>query len=236
MKGTLYLLPANLSDGWPEAWVTDYLRDTVKKVDVYVTENQKTARKMIREIYPDKVQALLTLYTFDKDSSIEDIPECTERLLKGESVAYLSEAGLPCIADPGAKLVAWCHRNSVRVVPLSGPSSIVLGLISSGCNGQNFTFRGYLPIDAGAKKKSIRNMAECLNEGYTQICMETPYRNKALLKDLLQTLPPETLLCIACDIHHPENEYICTDTVRNWNKKGVPDLHKRPAIFIIGHN
>lgn len=145
-----------------------------------------------------------------------------------------TEAGLPCIADPGNIMVAWAHRNNIKVVPVNGPSSIILALISSGFNGQQFTFHGYLPIDKGEKRKQILHLELLVQKtGYTQIFMETPYRNNQLLEELTKTLNGKTLLSIAANINDPEGEFIKTQSINDW-KKSKTDLHKIPAIFVLG--
>jgi 16S rRNA (cytidine1402-2'-O)-methyltransferase len=146
----------------------------------------------------------------------------------------LSEAGLPCIGDPGNIMVGWSHQNNIRVIPVNGPSSFVLALIASGFNGQEFTFNGYLPIDKEKKKKEIQHLENQANKtGFTQIFMETPYRNNQLFDDLVKFLNPHTKLCIAANINDPQNELIKTKTITEW-KKQKPELHKIPAVFLIG--
>jgi 16S rRNA (cytidine1402-2'-O)-methyltransferase len=147
----------------------------------------------------------------------------------------LSEAGLPCIADPGNIMVQWSHKNNIKVVPINGPSSIILALISSGFNGQEFTFNGYLPIDVAARKQKISFLeSQVQKTGYTQIFMETPYRNNQLLESLYKFLNPNTLLCVAANINHPSQEIIKTQTIREWQKE-KPDFHKIPSVFVIGN-
>lgn len=153
---------------------------------------------------------------------------------KGIDFGLLSEAGLPCIADPGNIMVGWAHRNNIQVVPVNGPSSIILALISSGFNGQQFTFNGYLPIDKAERKKQIRHLEKLVQEtGYSQIFMETPYRNQQLLEDLCNQLSPHTLLCVAANINNPNEEFIKTLPIKEWKKK-EQNLHKIPAIFVLG--
>ena len=153
---------------------------------------------------------------------------------KGQDFGLLSEAGLPCIADPGNVMVKWCHENSVKVIPVNGPSSIILALVASGFNGQEFTFHGYLPIDRAEKKARILELEKLVQQtGYSQIFMETPYRNNPLVQDLCKFLSPQTQLCIAANINDPESEMIKTQSIKAW-LKDQPQLHKMPAVFVLG--
>jgi 16S rRNA (cytidine1402-2'-O)-methyltransferase len=174
------------------------------------------------------------LYPLNKHTESKDIPSYLQACLEGHSVGMISEAGCPGIADPGALLVAVAHQKNIPVVPLVGPSSIFLALMASGFNGQKFAFHGYLPIDKSEKRSTLKNLEkEAQQKDQTQIFMETPYRNDKFLEDVLQTLQPSTLLCIACDITL-ETEFIKTKSVAQWKKDKV-SLHHRPAIFLIGN-
>lgn len=230
----LFLLPAYLSEDSPADFFAPAIKDYILRTDVFIVENEKTARKIIKFFAPEKKQSELYLYLLDKYSEISDMEEVCNMLKSGGDVGLLSEAGLPCIADPGNIMVKWCHENNVQVVPVNGPSSIILALISSGLNGQQFTFHGYLPIDKTEKKSKILQLEAAVNKtGFTQIFMETPYRNNQLLDDLVKILNPETKLCIAANINSPDTEFIKTLKIRQW-QKNRPDFHKIPAVFVLG--
>ena len=228
----LFLLPAYLSENTSISHFSPVIKEYIMQTDYFFVENEKTARKVIKFFAPEKKQSDLKLFLLDKYTENSDIKEAQDRMLNGQDFGLLSEAGLPCIADPGNLIVKWCHEKNIRVIPISGPSSIILALISSGFNGQEFTFNGYLPIEKGEKKKKIQYLeSELQKTGYTQIFMETPYRNNKFLEDILGTLHPQTNLCVACDITLP-TEFIKTKTVNDWKKQKV-DLHNRPCIFVI---
>lgn len=231
----LFLLPAYLSEESPLSYFAPVIQEYILKTDYFFVENEKTARKVIKFFCPEKKQSDLKLYLLDKYSETSDLAEAQKRMKAGQDFGLLSEAGLPCIADPGNIMVRWCHENRIKVVPVNGPSSIITALISSGFNGQQFTFNGYLSIDKSEKKRQIQHLETLVQKtGYTQIFMETPYRNNQLLEDLTKFLNPNTKLCIAAHINHPETEYIKTLKISEW-KKEKPELHKIPAIFVLGN-
>lgn len=230
----LFLLPAYLSEKTPLAHFAPIIKEYILKTDFFFVENEKTARKVIKFFAPEKKQADLKLFLLDKYTETAELKEAQDRMLDGQDFALLSEAGLPCIADPGNLIVKWCHEKNIQVVPVSGPSSIILALISSGFNGQEFTFHGYLPIDKSERKRKILQLEnEVQKTGYTQIFMETPYRNNALFQDLCSSLSLQTKLCIAANINDPEYEFIKMRNIKNWQKQKA-ELHKIPAIFLIG--
>jgi 16S rRNA (cytidine1402-2'-O)-methyltransferase len=230
--GKLYLIPTTLGESNPD----DVLPQTVKRaidfIDVYIVENEKTARKFIKSINPEKIQANLILSTLNKHTQIAEFNEMIKPCLQGINIGLMSEAGCPGVADPGAAIVKIAHEKGIQVVPLVGPSSILLALMGSGMNGQSFAFNGYLPIDKSEKKSALKNFEKLsFDKNQSQIFIETPYRNNKLLEDILQILQPNTLLCIACDITLP-TEYIKTYKVSDWKKTKL-DLHNRPTIFIL---
>ncbi|MDR2231209.1 MAG: SAM-dependent methyltransferase [Flavobacteriaceae bacterium] len=230
----LFLLPAYLSENTPVEHFGSAIKEYILQTDYFFVENEKTARKVIKFFAPEKKQSELKLFLLDKYSETADLKEAQELMKNGQDFCLLSEAGLPCIADPGNIMVTWAHRNNIKVVPVNGPSSIILALISSGFNGQQFTFHGYLPIDKGEKRKQILHLETLVQKtGYTQIFMETPYRNNQLLEELTKTLNGKTLLSVAANINDPEGEFIKTQSVNDW-KKSKTDLHKIPAIFVLG--
>lgn len=230
----LFLIPAYLSDESPIDYFAPSIKEYILKTDYFFVENEKTARKVIKFFAPEKKQSDLKLFLLDKYSESNDLKEAQKLMKSGQDFGLLSEAGLPCIADPGNLMVKWCHENNVKVIPINGPSSIILALISSGFNGQEFTFHGYLPIDKEQKKKQILFLENQVQKsGYSQIFMETPYRNNQLLEDLIKFLNPNTKLCIAANINHPTEEFIKTLKISDWKNK-KPELHKIPAVFVLG--
>lgn len=230
----LYLLPAYLSPETSTQCFAPIISEIISKVDEYFVENEKTARKIIKYFCPTKKQSELKLHLLDKHTELSQLEDALSSLKKGETFALLSEAGLPCIADPGNIIVKWCHQNNIAVCPIDGPSSIILALISSGFNGQNFAFHGYLPIDKTERKREILRLEEAVRKtSASQIFMETPYRNNTLIDTLLSTLQNNTLLSISANIQHPTEQFIKTKTIAQW-KKDKPDLHKIPAIFVMG--
>lgn len=230
----LFLIPAYLSDETPVEAFAPQIREIIMATDYFFVEKEKTARKMIKFFAPEKPQSKLQLFVLNKYTESKELLEAQTLMKKGQDFGLLSEAGLPCIADPGNLMVSWAHRNHIQVVPINGPSSIILGLISSGFNGQQFTFHGYLPIDKSERRKEILHLENAVAKtGYSQIFMETPYRNNQLLEDLVKNLHPQTLLCVAANINHPKLEFIQTKSMAEWKKSRV-DLHKIPAIFILG--
>ena len=230
----LFLIPAYLSEETPIEYFAPSIKEYILKTDYFFVENEKTARKVIKFFAPEKKQPDLKLFLLDKYSESSDLKEAQKLMKAGQDFGLLSEAGLPCIADPGNLMVKWCHENNIKVIPINGPSSIVLALISSGFNGQEFTFHGYLPIDREQKKKQILFLENQVQKsGYSQIFMETPYRNNQLLEDLIKFLKPNTKLCIAANINHPTEEFIKTQKISDW-KNQKPELHKIPAVFVLG--
>ena len=230
----LFLIPAYLSEESPIDYFAPSIKEYILKTDYFFVENEKTARKVIKFFAPEKKQSDLKLFLLDKYSESNDLKDAQKLMKSGQDFGLLSEAGLPCIADPGNLMVKWCHENNIKVIPINGPSSIILALISSGFNGQEFTFHGYLPIDKEQKKKQILFLEHQVQKsGYSQIFMETPYRNNQLLEDLIKFLNANTKLCIAANINHPTEEFIKTLKISDWKNK-KPELHKIPAVFVLG--
>ena len=232
MKGKLYLIPTTLGENEPLEVMPYSVRTVVERVDHFIVENEKSARKFIKKITPKKSQPSLIIMKLDKYADEMETRTYLDVCEQGISVGLLSEAGVPAVADPGATIVKLAHEKDIQVVPLVGPSSILLAVMASGMNGQSFAFNGYLPIDKGDRKKAIKELERISKEkNQSQIFIETPYRNDKMFADLKSALTPQTRLCIAVDITLPE-EYIKTYTIAEWKQK-QPDLHKRPAIFII---
>ncbi|MBT8271304.1 MAG: SAM-dependent methyltransferase [Flavobacteriaceae bacterium] len=230
--GYLYLIPTRLGDNPPLEVLPLSIKKIVEDTNHYIVENEKSARRFIKRISPKKSQESLVIFSLNKFTDPSELPGFLDPCLNGQAVGLLSEAGCPAIADPGSLVVQLAHDMDIRVVPLVGPSSILLAMMSSGMNGQNFAFNGYLPIDKKERRKTLKRLERLSSEtGQTQIFIETPYRNNQILNDVFQVLQPGTRLCIACDISLP-TEFIKTRTLSDWNRQ-VPDLNKRPAIFII---
>ncbi len=230
--GKLYLIPTTLGEMQPEDVLPQTIKRSIDFIDHYIVENEKTARRFIKSVHPEKKQSELKLSLLNKHTEESDYLKMMDPLLNGMNVGLMSEAGCPGVADPGAVIVKIAHEKGIQVIPLVGPSSILLAIMASGMNGQSFAFNGYLPIDAGEKRNAIKQFERLSQEkNQSQLFIETPYRNNKLLDDLIQILNPQTHLCIACDITLP-TEFIKTKTVNEWKKNKV-DLHKRPCIFII---
>lgn len=230
--GSLYLIPTTLGDTAPLEVLPISIKQAIEDIDHYIVENEKSARRFIKKISPRKSQPSLHLSVLNKYTEAQEIPTFLRPCLEGFNTGILSEAGCPGIADPGADVVKIAHQKNIRVVPMVGPSSIVLALMASGMNGQNFAFNGYLPIDAAERKNAIKRLEKLSKDNdQSQIFIETPYRNDKLLAELGKTLKPGTRLCVACDITLA-SEYIATKTVGDWKKTKV-ELHKRPTIFIV---
>jgi len=230
--GKLYMIPVPLGENDPAEVLAPTVRATIARIDDYIVENEKTARRFIKSIYPEKVQSSLRLSSLNKHTQPEELQAMLMPCLQGKDAGIMSESGCPGVADPGAILVKMAHEKGIQVVPLVGPSSILLALMASGMNGQSFAFNGYLPIDKAEKKSALKFYERLSAEkNQSQIFIETPYRNHKLLDDLTQTLQPNTLLCIAADITLA-SEFIKTQRVADWKKSKI-DIDKRPAIFII---
>lgn len=231
--GTLFLIPVPLAVHAADQSFTLFLKETINQIDEYIVENEKTARRFLKEAGLETPQNQLTMHDYGKHARREGSQEhFFKSLLLGKSVGLMSEAGCPGIADPGADLIAEAHRKGIPVRPLVGPSSIILGLMASGFNGQSFIFHGYLPIDKQERSKRIRHMEQQAHRlRQTQIFIETPFRNHALLDELLRSCQDNTKLCIACDLTGTE-EWIIREPIRLWKKRKV-DIHKRPAIFLL---
>jgi len=230
--GKLYLIPATLGDTEPLEVLPISIKQAIESIDHYIVENEKSARQFIKKILPRKSQPDLHIEQLNKFTEPDRIPAFLDPCLNGQNIGVLSEAGCPGIADPGADVVLLAHEKGIQVVPLVGPSSIFLALMASGLNGQNFAFNGYLPIEASERKRSLKKLERLSKEkNQTQLFIETPYRNDKLFLDVTKHLAPETRFCLAVDITLP-TEFIRTKTIGEWRNES-PDLHKRPAIFLI---
>ncbi|GGD75088.1 S-adenosylmethionine-dependent methyltransferase [Emticicia aquatilis] len=227
---TLFLIPTILAPDTQETVLPPQIKAVVSELNVFFVEELRTARRFISSLKLNKVIDDITFYELNKDTP----PDQTLTQLKKlkTDAGIISEAGCPGVADPGAIAVSYAHQLGHKVVPLVGPSSILMALMASGFNGQSFTFNGYLPIDKQLRIKSLKDLEQLAKKKQqTQIFMETPFRNNQLLEDVLQNLNPETLLCIACNVTAAD-EFIKTLRVKDW-RKSKPDLHKKPTIFLL---
>ena len=233
MKGKLYLIPTTLGETEPLEVMPLSVKKVIEQIDYYIVENEKTARRFIKKISPKKQQPLLTIKKLDKYAEEAETLKYLDVCEQGINVGLLSEAGVPAIADPGASIVKLAHEKAIQVVPLVGPSSILLAMMSSGMNGQNFAFNGYLPIDKAERKKAIKELEKIsFDKKQSQIFIETPYRNQSTFEVLLKKLNPNTSISISVDLLGKEQS-IQTYTVGEWKKVGFK-IPKIPAIFLIG--
>lgn len=233
--GKLYLIPTPMGEtaSWDTALPAGN-RAALDSITDFVVENTRTARRFLARSGINRAIDELTFTELNEHTRPEEVETLLLPLLKeGKNIGVMSEAGLPCIADPGALLVEAAHRHGVEIVPLVGPSSITLALMASGANGQSFAFNGYLPVKPPERVKAIRRFEQrAHSERQTQIFIEAPYRNRKLFDDITATCAPGTMLCIACDLLEP-GQYIRSQNVAAWKKGGAPAIDKRPAIFII---
>lgn len=231
--GTLYFIPVTLGDDQTSHVIPQEVIRITQSLDSFIVENEKTARHFLGVIQHPKPIREITFKTLNTNTPDNTLPALLDELMLGNNVGLMSEAGCPGIADPGAKLAWLAQQKGIRVAPLVGPSSILLGLMASGLNGQRFAFLGYLPSDKSARIQQIREIekrAKAVNE--TQIFIETPYRNQHMLDDILATCHSSTKLCVASQISLPD-EWIVTKTIYQWKQKTLPDIHKKPTVFLL---
>ena len=234
LEAALYLIPVPLSEGELSAVLPARNIEIVREIKYFIVENVRTARRFLKKCDRNIDIDTLTFYELNRHTKPEDISGFLAPLMQGNAMGVISEAGCPAIADPGADVVAIAQRKSLRVVPLVGPSSILLAMMASGLNGQSFAFNGYLPVKPPERSKAIKALERRAHvEHQSQIFIEAPYRNVKLMEQMLQVCGAECRLTVACDITSPE-EFIKTLSVAQWRKCGVPDIAKRPTIFIIG--
>ncbi|MBP3356803.1 MAG: SAM-dependent methyltransferase [Rikenellaceae bacterium] len=234
-KGVLYMIPCPIGESRGVYEVTPAANgEIIRSLDYFVVENLRSARRFLSKAGIGKPIDTLQFAELNEHTRPEEVERLVAPLLEGRSAGMISEAGLPGIADPGADLAAACHRHGIRVVPLVGPSSILLSLMASGLNGQSFAFNGYLPVKPPQRTAAIRRFEHrARTEGQSQLFIEAPYRNVKLFEQLVEVCQPETRLTVAADILEPD-ELIRTLSVGQWRKSAVPDIHKRPTIFILG--
>ena len=232
MSGTLYLIPTTISDDSINSTIPIDVQQIVNKIDHYIVEDIRTARRYLKKVGLKKEIDELTFYVLNEHTPSIEVESFLKPLLENKDMGILSEAGCPGIADPGADAVKIAHQKNITIVPMVGPSSIVLALMASGMNGQNFAFNGYLPVKSAERINKLKQLEKkSQSEHQTQLFIEAPYRNIQLLTDLLQACRDNTLLCIAANITAPD-EFIATKRVIDW-KKQLPDINKRPTIFIL---
>jgi 16S rRNA (cytidine1402-2'-O)-methyltransferase len=232
-QGCLYLFPSTLGDAAVEDCLPPLNSHILNTLNHFIVEELRTARRFLKKAgYSGKIDDI-TFSILNEHTADEEISNYLKPAIEGKSIGLMSEAGLPCIADPGHKIVALAHRKGIRVVPLSGPSSLMLALMASGFNGQQFSFHGYLPVKQHERVQSLKKIErDVRTTGYSQIFIETPYRNLSMFESVISTCAPETKLCIAASLTLPD-EFIATMPISRWKKK-VPDIQKKPAVFIFG--
>ena len=232
MEATLFLIPVTLGETEHRRVLPAYNREVILQLRHFIVENVRTARRFLKRVDPSIVIDELTFYELNKHTSPEQVAGYLAPMAQGESMGVISEAGCPAVADPGADVVALAQRKHYKVVPLVGPSSILLAVMASGFNGQSFAFHGYLPIDASERTSTLKKLeGRIYTESQTQLFIETPYRNNKLAEELIRTCRPSTKLCIASNLTCAD-EFIRTRPVKEWAGK-LPDLSKRPTIFLI---
>lgn len=231
--GTLYLIPVTLGDDIISKALPPDAVAIAQRLETFVVENEKTARRFLGAIKPLKPVRELQMLTLNEHTTEKELPALLAPLLEGQDIGLMSEAGCPGIADPGAQLAALAHKKGIRVAPLVGPSSILLSLMASGLDGQRFSFLGYIPSDKAARVQKLRELEQdSRKRRETQIFIETPYRNQHMLEDILATCNAESRLCVACNVSL-DSEMILTKRVADWKKSPLPDLHKKPTVFLL---
>ena len=231
-RGTLFLIPVPLAENAIQKSFTPFLVDTINSLKTYIVENEKTARKCLREAGLKIPQSDLLIHDYGKHKRGNSLVPYFKELMSGVDVGLMSEAGCPGVADPGAEIVAEAHKRGIKVVPLVGPNSMLQALMASGFSGQSFAFHGYLPIDKVERAKRIKELEVLsMQNKQTQLFMETPFRNNHLYEDVLKNCHGSTQLCIACNING-EDEFIKTLTIALWKSERI-DLHKKPTVFLL---
>lgn len=233
MSGKLYLIPVTLGSPDYKYVIPAGVLKIIRSLRIFIVEDIRSARRYLRLTEPSFPIDDCEFMILNKHTPPADIEAMFSYIRKGKDTGLMSEAGIPGVADPGSDLVIKAHENNYRVVPLSGPSSIFLALMSSGLNGQHFAFNGYLPVDRPGRIRKIKRLESLARQGQSQIFMETPYRNMKMMQDLAENLEDDSLLCVAANISHPD-ELIMTMPAYEWKRRGLPDINRKPAIFIIG--
>ncbi|MCK9169750.1 MAG: SAM-dependent methyltransferase [Treponema sp.] len=233
IENALYLIPSLLGETDAEQVLPSYNHDIVVQIKYFIVENVRSARRFLKKVDKDIDIGTLTFYELSEHTDVTQIGNYLDPLKNGSAMGVISEAGCPAVADPGAAVVAIAQKQNLRVIPLVGPSSIIMAVMGSGFNGQSFAFNGYLPVKPAERAQKLKQLeSRVYKENQTQLFIETPYRNAKMIETILSALRPETKLCIAAGITCPE-EYIHTRTVAQWKKTALPDLNKVPAIFLL---
>lgn len=234
METALYLIPVTLGENWVERVLPPFNKEVILSIKHFIVENERSARRFLKLVDKDIDIAELTFYELNEHTDVKTIGNYLDPILKQKlPMGVISEAGCPAIADPGADVVAMAQKKNVKVVPLVGPSSILLTVMGSGFNGQSFAFNGYLPVKETERANKLRSLEKrAWNENQTQLFIETPYRNAAMIETALKVLKKETKFCIASGIT-TQTEFIKTKTVEQWKKEGAPVLGKVPTVFAI---
>ncbi len=231
-KGKILMLPMTLGDSSVDSVIPSEVQTLLKELKYFIVENIKTTRRYLKKIDKSINIDELTFFELNKHTDKTEIGSYLAPIFEGFDVGMISEAGCPGIADPGSEIASIAHFKGIKVKPLVGPSSILMALISSGMNGQEFSFNGYLPFDKSERAKTIKDLERLANRNFTQLFMETPFRNNNLLEEVLKQCNGNLKLCIAADISL-QNEFIVTKTINDW-KKNIPNLKKRPVMFVLG--
>ena len=233
METALYLIPVTLGDTNYSRVLPEYNSEIIRGIRFFIVENIKSARRFLAQVENSHVDDAV-YYELSEHTDVKDIGDYLDPIAKGESVGVISEAGCPAVADPGADIVAIAQKRNIRIVPLVGPSSMIMAVMASGLSGQSFAFNGYLPVKPAERTSRIRQLEQrALKERQTQLFIETPYRNAQMFDAIVSACRKETKLCVAAGIT-TDHEYIKTKTCAQWKKCGLPDLKKIPAIFLIG--
>lgn len=230
-QGNLYLIPITIAENATHT-IPAFTREIIEQTNIYIVENIKTARRFIKSIFKEKNIDECVFVELDKHTNYKFDDTILSEIFNGKNIGLMSEAGTPCIADPGNKVVEIAHEMNIKVIPLVGPSSILMALMASGFNGQQFTFNGYLPIEQNERKSKLQQMENFAKKGSAQIFMDTPYRNQRLLDEIISYCKFDTMLCIAANVT-AKDEFIQTLPLAEW-KKQKPNIHKKPVIFVFG--
>lgn len=232
MKGTLYLIPTTLGESPIDAVIPGHVKTIINTIDEYIVENEKSARQYLRKMGIIKSLNDVILHVLNEHTVLDNVSSYLKSIDEGKNIGIISDAGCPAIADPGAEIVKLAHKKNIKVVPLVGPSSILLALMASGFNGQNFCFHGYVPKERNDRIRKLKELEKTVQQkNQTQIFIEAPYRNQHLLEDIVENCNSSTQFCIACDITLA-TEFIETRTIGEWKKK-LPNINKRPTVFLL---
>jgi 16S rRNA (cytidine1402-2'-O)-methyltransferase len=231
--GELFLIPTSIEQEFNNNFLLEADKKKLKKIKNFIVENPKTARKALKKLNLDENLQDLNIMEHSKKSSFKSVEDYLKPVFNGESLGLLSDSGTPCIADPGAKIVSKAHEFNIKVIPLVGPSSIILSLMASGFNGQNFCFHGYVPIEENKKTNFFKEIQINIKKKQeTQIFIETPYRNNKLLTDIMKIDNDSLKLCVATNLTHT-NQTITSKTIKQWHQNKTPDLSKKLCIFLL---